>query len=383
MSRSACICALSVAATFLSPARAVGQAAVAVSDSIQKYRFLGKDAREKDEHAAVVRYYGELAKYDPGYRPAHYYMGRAYLALGKSAEAKRSLLASSALDSTHVNTALSLYDVYKTEDAPDSAWVYLSRLLRDKPDDAKYLEYRRHVADLFRRQGDLEAAIGHYAALAESPALSLPAHEELLELLAVLCSDRGDAAAALKWRQRLVAVGGTPRPESLSEMADLQIQMKDFAGAHQTLRALARADSAGRYAIYHRIADLGDLGADRAVRLEGLEGMARAQPQDLETVIQIVQFHLSGADLGAAGEWIDRGLKASPAHAQLQLLSGDLLDREGSPDAAVAAYERAMTDPDWAQIAQQRIWKIRPPETEEEKLKRAFFGGRQKPDGGG
>jgi hypothetical protein len=26
-------------------------------------------------------------------------------------------------------------------------------------------------------------------------------------------------------------------------------------------------------------------------------------------------------------------------------------------------------------VAQQRIWQIRPPETEEEKLKREFFGG--------
>jgi hypothetical protein len=35
----------------------------------------------------------------------------------------------------------------------------------------------------------------------------------------------------------------------------------------------------------------------------------------------------------------------------------------------------AMSDPAWERVAQQRIWKIHPPETEEEKLKREFFGG--------
>ena len=53
----------------------------------------------------------------------------------------------------------------------------------------------------------------------------------------------------------------------------------------------------------------------------------------------------------------------------------DLLLREGAEDEAVTAYEKAMSDPAWERVAQQRIWKIHPPETEEEKLKREFFGG--------
>ena len=75
-----------------------------------------------------------------------------------------------------------------------------------------------------------------------------------------------------------------------------------------------------------------------------------------------------------AEEWIDRGLALAPRHAHLQLLRGDIMVRRGDEEEAIEAYETALDDPDWRSVAQQRIWQLRPPETEEEKLKREFFG---------
>ena len=49
---------------------------------------------------------------------------------------------------------------------------------------------------------------------------------------------------------------------------------------------------------------------------------------------------------------------------------------------AVASFELARIDPNWEAVAQQRIWQIHPPETEEEKLRREFFGD-SSTDGGG
>jgi hypothetical protein len=56
---------------------------------------------------------------------------------------------------------------------------------------------------------------------------------------------------------------------------------------------------------------------------------------------------------------------------------------EAPEDSVIAEYEKALHDPNWASVAQQRIWQIRPPETEEEKLKKSFFGQSSAEDDGG
>ena len=350
-------------------------AEVSLADSVRKYRFLGKNARVKKEHDDIVKYYTELIKYDPGYHRAHYSLGRAFLELDRQADAKRALLAASALDSAHVNTNLSLYTIYLNSAAPDSAWRFLRPVLSAKPEDLKYLEQRRDIADLYRREGRPQEAIEHYAALSESPAFPEDTRNELYELLAVMNEDRGDAAAALAWRQRLAAASEAGQVESLTRIVDLQIRTGDHEGAHATLKQLAEIDSAGRYAHYARMSELGDTAGDPAVRLEGLEGMAREQPKDLATVATIAEIHLNESDLKAASHWIERGLRISHDYAHLRLLRGDLLRRQDSEEEAIAEYELALGDPNWAAVAQQRIWQLRPPETEEEKLRRQFFGG--------
>ena len=54
---------------------------------------------------------------------------------------------------------------------------------------------------------------------------------------------------------------------------------------------------------------------------------------------------------------------------------GDLQVVRGAEEDALASFAKAREDPEWESVAQQRIWQLRPPETEEEKLKREFFGG--------
>ena len=350
-------------------------AEVSLADSVTKYRWLGKNARVKKNYDDVVKYYTELLKYDPGYHWAHYSMGRAFLELDREAEAKRSFLAAAALDSAHVNTNLTLHTIYLNSAAPDSAWRFLRPVLRARPGELKYLEQRRDLADLYRRNGRPEEAIEHYAALSESPAFTEEERNELYELLAVMNEDRGDAAAALAWRQRLPAASGAAQVESLTRIVELQIKTADYEGAHATLKQLAEIDSAGRYAHYARMSELGDTAGDPAVRLEGLEGMAREQPKDLATVATIAEIHLNESNLKAASHWIERGLRGSADYAHLRLLRGDLLRRQDSEDEAIAEYEIALRDPNWAAVAQQRIWQLRPPETEEEKLRREFFRG--------
>jgi len=117
-----------------------------------------------------------------------------------------------------------------------------------------------------------------------------------------------------------------------------------------------------------------DLGFEaEQARLRGMEGMALADPTS-ESVATLVELQLHEERPAEARRWLVHGMDANPASAQLQLLNGDLLVAEGKEEEALEAYARAKLDTNWEQVAQQRIWTLRPPETAEEKLKRAFFG---------
>lgn len=349
--------------------------AISVPDSVRKYRFLGKTSRDKDDHQAVVDYYTQLLKYQAPDRRTLFYIGRAYLGLGDQSGAKGAFLGAAAIDSTHKNTALSLYQIFSDESKPDSAWVFLQRLLRSSPNDPRLLGYERTLGDLHRRQSKPQAALIHYERLADHRELKDSQKAELAELIAGIYSDLGDAESALAWRQRtLEGADGAEQIETLRKMVDLQLETGDFKAAFATLRKLTVADSAGQFSHFMRMSEIGERRSNDKIRLAGLEGMARVQPDDLENVATLVQFHIQAEDIEAAMQWIDRGLQRRANDAHLLILRGDLQFEAGNEEDAVASFESARTDPNWASVAQQRIWQIHPPETEEERLRREFFG---------
>ncbi|MBT7859640.1 MAG: hypothetical protein HN712_04975, partial [Gemmatimonadetes bacterium] len=307
----------------------------------------------------------------------------AYLGLSDQNGAKAAFLQASQVDSSHANTALSLYQIYAGESKPDSAWVFLHRLQVKRPNDPRLLGYERTLGDLHRRQSQPQEALAHYERLADHKAMGKAARAELVELIAVLYSDLGDAKSSLAWRKRMLGGdAGVGQIETLRKMVDLQLETGDFRAAFKSLRKLTVADSSGRYSHFLRMSEIGERHSDDKIRLVGLEGMARVQPDDLENVATLVQFHIQAQDVDAAMRWIDRGLKRSASHAHLLILRGDLLYEAGKEDDAVASFELARIDPNWEAVAQQRIWQIHPPETEEEKLRREFFGN-SSTDGGG
>ena len=111
------------------------------------------------------------------------------------------------------------------------------------------------------------------------------------------------------------------------------------------------------------------------MRFKGLLGMVEANPKDLKSVAVLVQWHLSRDEATAARATLKQGLEEDPVNGNLLLLKGEMLVGEGDEAGAIAAFEKAKSNPVWEKVAQQRIWQLRPPETEEEKLKREFFGG--------
>lgn len=348
-------------------------AETSVADSIRKYRFLAASSRKNKAYDEAIKYYREYLKYKSDDVKAHYRLGELCFKTKDYAGAKQALNGAVNLDSLHVNSNILLYNLHiRDKGHADSAAICLERFLLVRPDD---VEKRRGLADLYRRRGEVKRAIAHYEQLVEKSEEA----EELIELLAVLNEDIGEAARALEWRQRLVADGGADgldkRQESLEKMLRLQLETSALKSAFETLLQLAQIDSAGRYSYYSRIASLAEKHDDKRMLQKGWEGMVKANSRDLETVATLVEWHLNEEKVEAASQWLAYGLRVNLTDAHLQLLKGDILVlQEGDEEEAIAAFEQARTDPRWESIAQQRIWQLRPPETEEEKLIKAFFG---------
>ncbi len=349
---------------------ALSSAEVATADSVRKYKFLAKTSRQKKEYAEALHYYSELVKYSPEDCQAHFFLGDMYYRTKDFPAARRALQAALALDSLHVNSNLRLYSICIASADGVEAAQSLERVLTVKPDRAIH---RRKLADLYRREGNDERAIYHYNALVEDGAED----EELYEMLALLYQDLGQVDKALEWRRKLLGNGETgPSAEQLESVVALQLETGDIAGVYKSLSQLALADSANAYSYYNRMATLAGEQGDENMLLRGREGMVRANPRDVEMVAMLVEWNLNKDRLSAARKWLEHGLRNENRAAHLLLLKGDILLREGAEAEALAAYEKAKADPLWEKVAQQRIWKINPPETKEEKLKRQFFGGK-------
>jgi len=349
---------------------------LSTADSTRKYRYLAKTARERKEHAKALEYYRLLLRYDPDYAKGHYFRGKILAEQKDYVGAKKSLLAAVALDSALTNGNALLCQLLLAEGKPDSSQRYLNRI-RDLK-GGRFRALQRRVADALRREGLTKAAISQYEDLAAADSLQAG---KLYDLLATLYQDLGQSSKALSWRARQLAHLEQVAPgttdvmiETLQEMVLLQQQTGAHDEALATLVRLAQMDAGNSYPYYRQMAEIAEQTHKPAVVKKALEGMVRADPKDVESAAVLAELYLTQDELEVAEQWIDRGLSIVPANAHLQVLKGDIMSRRGLEDEAIDAFEIAREDPDWRTVAQQRIWQLRPPETEEEKLKRAFFG---------
>ena len=348
---------------------------VAIADSIRKYKYYAKTARTNKEYDRAIGYYTTVLQYSPQELQAAYFLGQLYYKEKKDLDnARIALRRAVSIDSLHLNSNRLLYTIYQAVGEVDSAALSLERVLLKKPSAAD----RRKLADLYRREGRNERAIVYYEQLVEAEREDTTGVEdaELIEILAVLHQELGQVDQALEWRKRQVE-DGTGGADQLESIVELQIETGDIEGAYESLVKLAKVDSQNTYSYYNRIASIASEEGDDTWRFKGLKGMVEADPKDSESIAELVEWHQGHGEFASAKEWLRRGLKVNPKDAHLLLLKGDNLVREGDEEGAIAAFEKAKADPAWEKVAQQRIWQLRPPETEEEKLKRQFFGGEE------
>ncbi len=345
----------------------------AIADSIRKYKYYAKTARQNKEYDRAIGYYTTVLQYSPQELTAAYFLGQLYYKEKKDLDnARTALRRAVSIDSLHLNSNRLLYTIYQAVGEADSAALSLERALLKKPNAAD----RRKLADLYRREGRNERAIVHYEQLVEADREDTTGVEdaELIEILAVLHQELGQVEQALQLRKRQVE-GGMGGADQLESIVELELEVGDVKGAYERLVQLAQLDSQNAYSYYNRIASIASEAGNDSMHVEGLKGMVEADPKDLKSIAELVEWHQGRGELAAAKAWLGRGLKVNPEDAHLLLLKGDNLVRQGDEEGAIAAFEKAKADPAWEKVAQQRIWQLRPPETEEEKLKRQFFGG--------
>ena len=348
---------------------------VAIADSIRKYKYYAKTARTNKEYDRAIGYYTTVLQYSPQELTAAYFLGQLYFKEKKNLDnARIALRRAVSIDSLHLNSNRLLYTIYQAVGEADSAALSLERVLLKRPDAAD----RRKLADLYRRAGRNERAIVHYEQLVEAEREDTTGVEdaELIEILAVLHQELGQVDQALEWRKRQVE-GGTGGADQLESIVELKLEVGDVAGAYKTLLELAKVDSQNAYSYYNRIASIASEAGNDSMHVEGLKGMVEADPKDVKSIAELVEWHQSRGEFVAAKAMLKQGLRGNPKDAHLLLLKGDNLVRQGDEEGAIAAFEKAKADPAWEKVAQQRIWQLRPPETEEEKLKRQFFGGEE------
>ena len=348
---------------------------IAIADSIRKYKYYAKTARTNKEYDRAIGYYTTVLQYSPQELTAAYFLGQLYYQEKKDLDnARIALRRAVSIDSLHLNSNRLLYTIYQAVGEADSAALSLERVLLKRPDAAD----RRKLADLYRREGRNERAIVHYEQLVEAEPKDTTGVEEaeLIEILAVLHQELGQLEQALQLRKRQVE-GGTGGADQLESIVELKLEVGDVAGAYKTLLELAKVDSQNAYSYYNRIASIASEAGNDSMHVEGLKGMVEADPKDVKSIAELVEWHQGRGELASAKVWLGRGLKVNPKDAHLLLLKGDNLVRQGDEEGAIAAFEKAKADPAWEKVAQQRIWQLRPPETEEEKLKRQFFGGEE------
>ena len=377
---------------------------VAIADSIRKYKYYAKTARTNKEYDRAIGYYTTLLQYSPQDLKAAYFLGQLYYEKKDSTgarialpQARIALRRAVSIDSLHPNSnkllyaihlaaskidsaawslermdSTATYQAYRQSEIDSVAWS-LERVLIKNPDEA---DYRRKLAELYRHEGYNKQAIAHYEQLAEAEREDRAGVEdaELFKILAGLHQEVGQTEQAIKWRRRL-AEEGVETGDQLESIVELKLEVGDVEGAYDTLLELAKVDSQNAYSYYNRIASIASEEGDDSMHIKGLKGMVEADPKDLKSIAALVEWHQGRGEFAAAKAWLGRGLKVNPKDAHLLLLKGDNLVKEGDEEGAIAAFEKAKADPAWEKVAQQRIWQLRPPETEEEKLKRQFFGG--------
>jgi len=167
-----------------------------------------------------------------------------------------------------------------------------------------------------------------------------PSNEEALTELARVYAGVGDNKNAIEML-RLVT-SKHPSPRTLAELASFYHNSHDYANAADVWRQALQMDP-DNTRLKHALAD-DLLSADRtADALKLYQDLAAADPRDPQTHLRLAEIYRERGDFAKAHAALGKARELDPQNLEVRYEEVNLLEKEGKPDAAIAAL-RAMLD---------------------------------------
>jgi len=358
---------LSLSVVFSTVTRPAYSQVSAKEDSLLKakkhFSFAVQYKKSESYELARKNYLESIAYNDTVYQ-VHYSYGDLLIKMNRPHEARHEFARSLDLNPEHYNSASMLARLcYEAADY-DSALAAFELMYRLKPDDHQAL---RNIASLREHLGMKRKALEAYTALAESG----KADTDILERASGIAAELGEWKTSLQFTT-LMLEDSPDDTELLRRGAQACLELGDPKEAlvhAEELASLGETD----IVILERIEQLALRIGDTETRINALTLHNAADRRNTGITAELAENLLVRGKQELAAEYIAKGLEIKPDDGRLRILMGNYYHKRGENDKAIAEYEAALKDERWKDDAQQFIWQIRPPASEDEKAEREFF----------
>ena len=334
----------------------------------KKHHCFAKEYDKNRMYEDAILQYQKSLSFKADNPNVHYDLANLLYRLKRCREAQQQCLHCLQVDSTfffaHYLLALLWYEVADY----DSAIIEFEKTIALDP---SYTQIHRTLANLYSYKGLDGKALQQCLRTAEVGDNSSRAEEFQLFLhLGNLLANGGFLSEAIScYRHSLTLIKDE---QLLEKLASLQLNNGRYHGALDSYLALTETNITDDQ-LFLKIADISvKLGAiDQAIF--ALKKLAALRPTDPEPFSHLAEIYLQQGQLRTAKTYIDRGLAINRDTPRLYVLKGEYYRSNGAKEIALICFKKALSDSTWGRYAQQMIWEIQPPLTEEEKLKRKFF----------
>jgi len=311
---------------------------------------------------ALVNYKQSIAYNDTVYQ-VHYSFGDLLLEMERPLEARREFAISLRLNPEHYNSAAMLAKLYYEAALYDSSLTVFETMYKLKPDDTQTLH---NIGSLREHLGMKREALDAYEELYEATEATFP-----LSLAAGLAFDLEEWEKAKRYNDLMIEK--TPGENVyLKRGANISLKLNDPQGALHYIRSLAGNGESDIQAL-ERIEKDSRFTGDTDTVIAALKLHHTVAPDNIQIIGELAELLIAKGEKEKAADYLRRGIEKAPDNGKLRILMGNYYRERGEDDKALKEYEAALADETWKSSAQQSIWQIRPPQTEEEKKEQEFF----------
>ncbi|MFC1693449.1 hypothetical protein ACFL1R_08095 [Candidatus Latescibacterota bacterium] len=334
------------------------------------FSFAVQYKKNKDYASAYEQYVRSIAYNDTVYQ-VHFSFADLLIKMNRPVKARCELLRSLTLNPSHYQSAAGLASLYYESAQYDSALVLYEKMYCFKPGK----ELLASIAGLRNYLGKKEEALEAYTELIKSG-------EDSYEIL-MNASSLAVAVGKLDKGQQFITLALQKKPgdnDALKAAAKISLARDDTKSSILYLRQLVESGSNDLW-IITKLEDIYRYTGNTKNLIRVLERHHKLIPGDSKVIGDLSELLFSVSETNRGAEYVKKGLELSPNDGKLRILLGDYYVSQNETEKALKEYRIALKDEKWRSSAQQLIWRIEKPLTEEEKVEKDFFErGKQNPD---